>query len=65
MKTCEHCGEEIGTRDGDNRCSACDIAEANGRRRQKARQARRLREQVYTDMGLTKVKGALGGTYWE
>ena len=27
--------------------------------------ARREREQVLRDSGLVKVKGALGGTYWE
>lgn len=26
---------------------------------------RRERDQVMRDMGLTKVKGALGGVYWE
>jgi hypothetical protein len=27
--------------------------------------ARRIKEQIYRDLGLTKVRGALGGTYWE
>jgi len=33
----------------------------------KARKAaqRRVREQNLRDLGLTKVNGALGGTYWE
>jgi len=26
---------------------------------------RKEREQCYKDLGLKKVKGALGGTYWE
>lgn len=34
---------------------------------QKARKAaqRRAREQTLRDLGLTKVRGALGGVYWE
>lgn len=27
--------------------------------------SRRIREQIMRDMGLIKVRGALGGTYWE
>lgn len=31
----------------------------------KAKETRRAKEQAYKDCGLVKVKGALGGTYWE
>ena len=63
MKVCEVCGEEISTRDGDNRCQACEDATASKRR--KARQQRKERDQVLRDCGLVKVRGAMGGTYWE
>ena len=32
---------------------------------QKARERRKAREEAYRSCGLVKVKGALGGTYWE
>lgn len=34
-------------------------------RAQRARENRKAREQVMRDCGLVKVRGALGGTYWE
>ena len=34
-------------------------------KKDKRNQRRREREQILRDMGLVKVKGALGGTYWE
>ena len=63
MKVCERCGEEIGGKDGvDNLCEPCDkAAERNKRRRTR----RREREAVLRSLGLVKVRGALGGTYWE
>lgn len=64
MKVCGHCGTEISGRDGENLCWACDEAEANGRR-VRQRQARREREASMRALGMVKVRGALGGTYWE
>jgi len=32
---------------------------------QKAHEQRKAKEQAYKDCGLVKVKGSLGGTYWE
>ena len=66
MKFCSICGEQIGTKDGENKCEACDLAE-DGSKSQKLRRnaARREREQVLRDCGLVKVKGQLGGVYWE
>jgi hypothetical protein len=62
MKVCEKCGDEIGTKDGDNLCGPCD----NGRRlNAKRRAARRERDAIMRSMGLTKVRGALGGIYYE
>jgi uncharacterized Zn finger protein (UPF0148 family) len=62
MKVCEVCGVEIATRDGENRCATCD---AKVRKSAKRRKARRERDAIMRSLGLTKVKGALGGTYWE
>ena len=58
MKVCNRCGNEIATRDGQNQCpSGC------GKRATKL--TKKEREQAMRDLGLTKVRGALGGTYWE
>lgn len=67
MKVCEICGEEIdGTRDGENRCQACEEAEAQSKNDRAAKnKKRRERDQVLRDCGLVKVRGALGGVYWE
>lgn len=63
MKVCEACGIEIGGRDGvDVRCQAC---EEGRRKKENQKQARRDREAVLRSLGLTKVRGNLGGTYWE
>jgi hypothetical protein len=62
MKVCERCGEEIGGKDGDNLCVECE--KTDGRRR-RATYLRRERDRVMRDLGLVKVHGALGGTYWE
>ena len=59
MKVCEKCGDEICTKDGDNCCEACDG------KRVRRNAIRREREQAMRDLGLVKVRGALGGTYWE
>jgi len=62
MKVCEDCGCEISTTDGDNKCSVCDT---KSRKSAKARNARKERDSIMRSMGLVKVKGAMGGTYWE
>lgn len=63
MKVCEVCGIEISTRDGDNRCMKCE--EASKAKKAKARKARKERDEAMRSCGLVKVRGALGGTYWE
>ena len=65
MKVCEICGVEISTRDGENRCQKCESLDLSAKRRAKANRARRERDQVMRGLGLVKVRGALGGTYWE
>lgn len=67
MKVCRTCGEEIGTRDGDNYCRACDDLRGNNQKAKlaKRRAARKERDELMESCGLVKVRGALGGTYWE
>ena len=65
MKVCEKCGIEIYARDGENRCKACEHAAADGKRRKRAAALRKERHQIMTDLGLVRVKGMLGGTYYE
>lgn len=62
MKVCEKCGAEIYTKDGDNRCENCEVGSS---KRNRSKQLRKQREEVYASLGLTKVRGSLGGTYWE
>lgn len=64
MKVCEKCGDEIATRDGDNLCASCDN-DPKRAAKARARQRRRERDQAMKDCGLVKVRGAMGGTYWE
>lgn len=67
MKFCDVCGEEISTRDGDNTCRSCEDAQDAGKKASlaKRRTARRQRESWLKDCGLVKVRGAMGGVYWE
>ncbi len=62
MKVCEKCGEEIYTADGDNRCAKCDAKKIKAKN---AARPRKERDDAMRSLGLTKVKGALGGIYWE
>jgi len=61
MKVCELCGVEIDGRDGDNLCASCEAGAKKARRAE----ARKAREALLRSCGLTKVRGACGGTYWE
>ena len=62
MKVCEKCGNEIATKDGDNTCSKCENRKTKSKA---ASKARRERDEVMRSMGMTKVRGAMGGVYWE
>jgi len=42
-----------------------EIRNADEIKRQKRNQQRKAREQALRDMGLVKVRGNLGGNYWE
>lgn len=63
MKVCRVCGNEYESRDGDNTCPSCENAPRAKQAR--ARQNRKAREAAYESCGLVKVRGAMGGTYWE
>lgn len=70
MKFCESCGTEIDTRDGDNKCNSCEFNEAlskDARKtlKTKARIQRRERHDALKSLGLTRVRGACGGVYYE
>lgn len=61
MKVCERCGREIFTRDGDNACAKCD-----GKAVPKKRKRRKSMEEIAAEAcGLVRVRGALGGVYYE
>lgn len=64
MKVCRTCGGEIYTFDGDNYCEDC-LNDRDKKRREKAKAARKARNELMKSLGLTKVRGAMGGTYWE
>ena len=64
MKVCQICGDEIGTRDGDNVCRSCED-ETSRKKKAAARRRRRERDEVMRSCGMVKVRGAMGGTYWE
>lgn len=59
-KVCSRCGDEIATKDGDNLCQKC---EDNPTRKVKRRRVNR--DAIMESLGLVKVRGAMGGTYWE
>jgi hypothetical protein len=61
MKVCENCCEEIGTRDGVNKCSKCRQARLKKQRKEAAKAMRA----AYESCGLVRVQGALGGIYYE
>lgn len=66
MKFCASCGNEIATKDGDNHCESCDQRMANGKRTTKrAQENRKAIHEAMTDLGLVRVRGALGGVYYE
>ncbi len=66
MKVCNKCGIEIDGLDGDNFCDNCeDKDEDEDDLDEITKEERDEREEIYRDLGLVKVIGALGGTYFE
>lgn len=62
MKVCDSCGNEIYTKDGDNTCQSCELKQI---KKKEAARRRRERDAAMRSVGMVKVRGALGGTYWE
>jgi hypothetical protein len=62
MKVCKNCLMEFDGRDGENTCRDC---EQRRKRNGKAKSRRAAMREVYESLGLTKVRGALGGVYFE
>ena len=60
MKICEKCGDEIFTKDGENRCKDCEK-----KKRKKNTLTSKQKDDIMASMGLTKVRGAMGGVYYE
>ena len=65
MKVCIRCGQEISTRDGDNTCTVCMDHNNWKLTLVKRKTQRKNYDAIMRSCGLTKVKGAMGGTYWE
>jgi len=63
MKVCEICGDEIATKDGENKCLKC--LKASTGKKKLFRKNAETRDAILRDLGLVKVKGAMGGVYWE
>ncbi len=62
MKVCEECDSEIFSKDGENRCESCEKKRLSKKR---AADSRRAMREVAKSLGLTRVRGALGGVYYE
>lgn len=62
MKVCSVCEEEIFGGDGENICPACEKSRA---RRKRQREAAKAKRELMKSLGLTRVRGALGGIYYE
>ena len=77
MKLCITCGSEDVVGDGENHCRACQDREFDCERSElstkqtksaaykSARRQARERHQALLDCGLVRVRGALGGIYYE
>jgi len=64
---CNYCGNEIYTKDGENVCEKCEmeIDMKHKKTLARRRQARKDKDEVMRSLGLKKVRGAMGRTYWE
>ena len=71
MKVCEICESPIdGHRDGDNRCDKLSCQNAPDVEHEETPKPKRKRrksatQEVMESLGLTRVRGALGGVYYE
>lgn len=62
MKVCESCDAEISSKDGDNRCESCEKKKSRNKR---AAENRRAMYEAMKSLGMARVRGALGGVYYE
>jgi hypothetical protein len=65
---CNKCDIEIDELDGDNYCPDCENSDTPPpplKKKKTKTLSRADREEVYRDLGLVKVRGKLGGTYFE
>jgi hypothetical protein len=60
LGNCKECGSLIDSRDGEkcDWCKAAAGADVRGK-------TQKVMDEVIKSLGLVKVKGNLGGTYWE
>jgi hypothetical protein len=63
MKVCEICRDEIATKDGENRCLKCQKASTG--KKKLFRKNAETRDAIMESLGLVKVRGAMGGVYFE
>jgi predicted amidophosphoribosyltransferase len=64
MKLCENCNKELCFWQT-TLCAECEAESKAALKRAKRNAARKAREDALRSCGLVKVRGALGGTYWE
>ena len=65
MKVCEVCGEEIDGKDGENLCPVCEDRNEISKKAVRKSRNRKAMDEAMRSIGMVKVRGALGGTYWE
>jgi len=69
MKFCAKRMAEIDTKDGENICAKCANHAAFDRRvsrlRERRERDRKGRHEALTSLGLIRVRGAMGGVYYE
>lgn len=64
MKVCNRCGVEIDTKDGENTCPGGCQRKKDGKYRP-TKLTKKERHAIMSDLGLVRVRGAMGGTYYE
>jgi DNA-directed RNA polymerase subunit M/transcription elongation factor TFIIS len=66
MKVCNRCGQELTiVRDGENACQQCLDENKKKMSAVKRKAYRQAIDSIMRDCGLTKVRGSMGGVYWE
>lgn len=63
MKVCEICMTELfNVRDGNNRCETCKRKPGT---KKKAKDRRKEMDDLMASCGMTRVRGAMGGVFYE